>query len=267
LYSIEVWKEEEEEEDAVEEDEPASAPKASNVHKAGGASRSSGLGIGCGAHKKRRGNQPPDQSRKELTEATKDKKNGGRRRWMKRQMPSRHAMPVTTSPPSLELSQQPPREYARPQIEKPLLHHGRVAARRRRVLVAGELGYSVGAVYTSLTGFATESGTGTVQLTCLGRWLEASGFLLWDLGMEMEYKFDLGAVLVPRHSFVRSVRLVGQEETYRDVTLKAVDPSWSSSSSAWTSPDGSDGDPAVVAMNCRDVIDRIPFAEAKPTAT
>jgi len=69
-------------------------------------------------------------------------------------------------------------------------------------LVAGELGTSVGSIYTSLTGFYLESSTGSIQLMTLGHLLQKCGFLLWDLGMFIEYKSSLGAGLLPRKEFL-----------------------------------------------------------------
>lgn len=69
-------------------------------------------------------------------------------------------------------------------------------------VVAGELGYTVGRTYTSLTGFSRVSGAGTVQLHALGRLLYLSGFLMWDLGMSMPYKLSLGAEDIERDLFL-----------------------------------------------------------------
>eukprot|EP01084_Bolivina_argentea_P201043 343700_1 len=73
-------------------------------------------------------------------------------------------------------------------------------------LVAGELGTSVGCIYTSLTGFYIESGTGSIQLLILGHMLQKMGFLLWDLGMFIEYKSSLGAGLLKRQAFINKYR-------------------------------------------------------------
>lgn len=73
-------------------------------------------------------------------------------------------------------------------------------------LVSGEIGYSCGRAYTSLSGFYAVSGAGSVQLACLGRLLAAAGFALWDLGMEIDYKIRLGARLVEREQFLADYR-------------------------------------------------------------
>lgn len=69
-------------------------------------------------------------------------------------------------------------------------------------LVAGELGYSCGCMYTSLTGFHRENGAGVVQLLALAGLLLRSKFKCWDLGMNLEYKAALGAQDVDRADFV-----------------------------------------------------------------
>lgn len=76
-------------------------------------------------------------------------------------------------------------------------------------LVAGEIGYTCGSMYSSCTGFTLKErypGAGTVQLAALGKWLARSGFSLWDLGMELPYKLELGGRSVPRSDWVRHVR-------------------------------------------------------------
>eukprot|EP00924_Labyrinthula_sp_SR-Ha-C_P012358 maker-scaffold_10-snap-gene-4.16-mRNA-1 protein AED:0.60 eAED:0.60 QI:0/0/0/0.5/0/0/2/0/247 len=70
--------------------------------------------------------------------------------------------------------------------------------------VAGEIGFCTGTIYTSLTGFAKKSSKsyGSIQLYSLKHLLLISGFKLWDLGMSLEYKKDLGAVLFSRNNFL-----------------------------------------------------------------
>mmetsp|Transcript_17610 Transcript_17610/g.32382 ORF Transcript_17610/g.32382 Transcript_17610/m.32382 type:complete len:339 (-) Transcript_17610:427-1443(-) len=69
-------------------------------------------------------------------------------------------------------------------------------------LVAGEVGYAVGKCYTSLSGFSKMSSAGSVQMAATGAFLAERGFVLWDLGMGLEYKFDMGATSVPRIQFL-----------------------------------------------------------------
>ena len=73
-------------------------------------------------------------------------------------------------------------------------------------LVAGEIGYTCGAVYSSLSGFHRRSGAGSVQLACLARILERGGFAFWDLGMDLEYKRRLGARVLDRDDFLERYR-------------------------------------------------------------
>jgi len=83
-------------------------------------------------------------------------------------------------------------------------------------LAAGEIGYTVGSIYSSCTGFALKKefpGSGTLQLCALGRLLRRCGFQLWDLGMEMDYKKELGGKVRPRASWIACVRKLRETET------------------------------------------------------
>ncbi len=73
-------------------------------------------------------------------------------------------------------------------------------------LVAGEIGYRVGGLYTSLSGFKKRKGAGSVQLSILGRLLKGCGIDYWDLGMVMSYKLDMGADILDRDHFFEIVK-------------------------------------------------------------
>lgn len=78
-------------------------------------------------------------------------------------------------------------------------------------ILAGEIGYAVGAVYTSLSGYRLRSGAGMVQLAALAGLLADYGYAFWDLGMEVRYKLDLGARLVERATFLERYRRAAAE--------------------------------------------------------
>jgi Leu/Phe-tRNA-protein transferase len=73
-------------------------------------------------------------------------------------------------------------------------------------LVAGEIGYHVGSIYTSMTGFYNRDGCGTIQLIALAFLLAKTGITVWDLGMSMDYKLEMGAECISRHDWLRLVR-------------------------------------------------------------
>merc|ERR1712048_1102249 len=75
--------------------------------------------------------------------------------------------------------------------------------------LAGEIGFSIGRVYTSLSGWTEErtaDGLGFAQLVLLGRWLQQRGYEFWSLGHcyspEMDYKRELGHRVYPRADFL-----------------------------------------------------------------
>ncbi|KAG8463975.1 hypothetical protein KFE25_000143 [Diacronema lutheri] len=84
-------------------------------------------------------------------------------------------------------------------------------------LVAGELGYAIGSVFTSLTGFTGEGqpSVGKIQLVGLACVLRAAGCQLWNLGhppreasergpASMLYKKEMGVTVVPRRVFLKA---------------------------------------------------------------
>ena len=88
-------------------------------------------------------------------------------------------------------------------------------------LVAGEIGYSVGNIYTSLTGFTLADSAGSVQLAALGGLLCQHGFETWDLGMDLEYKQKLGARKLDRSDFVSLVK--ESRSLQQDIKLPRLD--------------------------------------------
>ncbi|MCA9505006.1 MAG: GNAT family N-acetyltransferase [Spirochaetaceae bacterium] len=89
------------------------------------------------------------------------------------------------------------------------LHAIELRAREDRRLVAGELGYSLGSTYTSLSGFCTRPDRswrhfGTLQQVLLAERLAASGYAFWNMGHpDPAYKIALGARILPRQTFLR----------------------------------------------------------------
>ena len=83
-----------------------------------------------------------------------------------------------------------------------------VELREEGRLVAGELGYTIGKTYTSLSGFSNREkcyrNYGTVQLVLLAKSLEENGFDFWNLGHPyMDYKLALGAKIYEREDFLK----------------------------------------------------------------
>jgi Leu/Phe-tRNA-protein transferase len=74
-------------------------------------------------------------------------------------------------------------------------------------LICGEVGYIVGQIYTSLSGFSSNEkrydNYGTLQLVLLSKYLQDNGFAFWNLGHpHMPYKQKLGAKTHTRGEFL-----------------------------------------------------------------
>ncbi|WP_419763754.1 MAG: hypothetical protein ACNI28_08090 [Arcobacter sp.] len=74
-------------------------------------------------------------------------------------------------------------------------------------LIAAEIGYTIGSVYTSLTGFSIRSkkynNYGKLQLVLLGKYLQHKNYKFWNLGHAcLQYKLDLGAIILKRDAFL-----------------------------------------------------------------
>ena len=99
-----------------------------------------------------------------------------------------------------------------------------IEVKREGQLVAGELGYSVGRTYCSLSGFTAISGSGSVQCLGLALLLHERGFDFWDLGMGMEYKAQMGAREISREDFLRKLR-ASRDLPGADLSLSSIDAS------------------------------------------
>ncbi|KJP85512.1 hypothetical protein AK88_04863 [Plasmodium fragile] len=74
-------------------------------------------------------------------------------------------------------------------------------------LAAGEIGCTVGSIYTSLTGFQRQNCAGTIQLCALAKLLQKQEFDLWDLGMLLPYKKTIGSKEVSMKDFFKMHRV------------------------------------------------------------
>ncbi len=83
-----------------------------------------------------------------------------------------------------------------------------VSIRDNSRVIAGEIGYIIGATYTSLSGFSSKEkkykNYGTAQLVLLAKYLEENNFDFWNLGQPyMDYKIELGAKIYNRFDFLK----------------------------------------------------------------
>ena len=80
--------------------------------------------------------------------------------------------------------------------------------------LCGEVGFGMGGVYTSLSGWMRDRGdpgVGTTQLVLLGRWLQARDYRWWSLGHcyspQLDYKRQLGQRIYDRLDFLHLLAL------------------------------------------------------------
>lgn len=98
------------------------------------------------------------------------------------------------------------KDYKHPNINFELLSI-ELWNKSKTVLIAGEIGYKTGSVYTSLTGFCLKdkkyNNFGKLQMVLLALYLEKNNYSFWNLGHPyMQYKFDLGAISFSREEFL-----------------------------------------------------------------
>ena len=108
---------------------------------------------------------------------------------------------------------QPPPPGEAPSSAAPVARRCRVCSielrdRASGELVAGEVGYAVGAVFTSLTAFRVpgSSSCGTLQIVAAAALLRRLGFAFWDLDSPLPYMEALGAEAMGRGAFLDRLR-------------------------------------------------------------
>ncbi len=110
------------------------------------------------------------------------------------------------------------------------LHAVELWSRRHDRLVAGELGYTTGSVYTSLSGFCTRPDRewrhfGSLQLVLLAQRLRDDGYAFWNLGHPgMAYKKALGARTLSRRAFLARWRVAVDDAPTRLLGEPAAAP-------------------------------------------
>ncbi len=88
------------------------------------------------------------------------------------------------------------------------LHSIELLSKTDNELVAGEIGYTIGTTYTSLSGFSSRekryNNCGKLQLVLLAKHLQKREFSFWNLGHPyMEYKKRLGVTIIKREAFLQ----------------------------------------------------------------
>ena len=88
------------------------------------------------------------------------------------------------------------------------VHGVELWSRKRNELIAGELGYTIGSIYTSLSGFCSPHSRdlrhfGTLQMYMLAEILQERGYSFWNMGDPTPpYKKAFGATIVSRGEFL-----------------------------------------------------------------
>ncbi|MEA3288987.1 MAG: hypothetical protein U9Q04_02300, partial [Campylobacterota bacterium] len=98
-------------------------------------------------------------------------------------------------------------QYKHPNIDFELLTC-KIIDKNTQNIIAAEIGYKIGATYTSLSGFCSKekryNNYGKLQMTLLAQYLQNKEFDFWNLGHPyMQYKLDLGAKIFKREEFIK----------------------------------------------------------------
>uniref|UniRef100_A0A7S2WKL2 Leucyl/phenylalanyl-tRNA--protein transferase n=1 Tax=Mucochytrium quahogii TaxID=96639 RepID=A0A7S2WKL2_9STRA len=107
---------------------------------------------------------------------------------------------------------------------KVFMHSFELWSSETGALVAGEIGYSCGTCYTSLSGFSKVNSAGSVQMAATGALLKSFGFVLWDLGMQLDYKEKMGAVNISRVEFLQRLAACRNVSVAPYLKLEGIKP-------------------------------------------
>ncbi len=81
------------------------------------------------------------------------------------------------------------------------IHSVEVWDKTTNELVAGEIGFRNGHLYSSLSGFRKRNHVGNIQMSALCQFLKEKNLEYWDFGMSLPYKLDLGCKLYSPKEF------------------------------------------------------------------
>lgn len=91
-------------------------------------------------------------------------------------------------------------------------------------LIAADIGYQLGAIYSSMSGFSDRSysSMGIVQLMATATVLKEMGFKIWDFGMEMQYKRNLGAQCFTPIEYLKWMHQARNQKTLLTTFSKSI---------------------------------------------